>query len=94
MIFWTVYIDAEVYFPCRHVQLVATCSAGYSAPDRGAEYCDECVCLSVFLFVRDHVFGTTHLIFTRYFVRVTYCRGSVPVLRHMYRCVLLVPRMT
>jgi len=33
----------------------------YSAPDRGAEYCDERVCLSVCVFfsVRDHTFGTT-----------------------------------
>ena len=44
-----------------------------SAPDSGAEYCDErararvrarvCVCLSV----RDHTFGTTRLIFTEFF---------------------------
>ena len=43
----------------------------YSAPDRGAEFCDErvcvcvCVCVSVcvYLFVRDHIFGTTRPIF-------------------------------
>jgi len=34
----------------------------YSTPDRGAEYCDERVCLSV----RDHIFGTTCPIFTMY----------------------------
>jgi len=32
-----------------------------------------CVCLSV----RDHIFGTTRPIFTKFFVRVTYRRGSV-----------------
>ena len=32
-----------------------------------------CVCLSV----RDHIFGTTRPIFTNFFVRVTYGRGSV-----------------
>ena len=35
----------------------------YSAPDREAEYCDERVCVCVF--VRDHVFGTTRPIFTK-----------------------------
>ena len=36
----------------------------YSAPDRGAEYCDErvCVCLSV----RDHIFETIRPIFTNF----------------------------
>jgi len=36
----------------------------YSAPDRGAEYCDErvYVCLSV----RDHIFETTRPIFTNF----------------------------
>ena len=33
----------------------------HSAPDRGAEYCDECVCVCVCvcLCVCDHIFGTT-----------------------------------
>ena len=35
------------------------------------------VCLSVCLSVRDHIFGTTRPIFTNFFVRVTYGRGSV-----------------
>jgi len=40
------------------------------------------VCLSVcFLFVREHIFGTTHPIFTNFFVLVTYGRGSVLVWR-------------
>ena len=29
------------------------------------------------LFVRDHIFGATRPIFTKLFVDVTYCRGSV-----------------
>jgi len=43
----------------------------YSAPDRRAVYCDESGCLSVCLSVcvclsvRDHIFGTTRLIFTK-----------------------------
>ena len=49
----------------------------YSIPDRRAEYCDESVCLSVCLSVRDHISGTTRPIFTKYFVLVTYGRGSV-----------------
>jgi len=37
----------------------------YSAADRGAEYCDERVCLSVCLSVRrDHIFATACPIFT------------------------------
>ena len=38
----------------------------YSAPDRRAEYCDERVCVSVCLYVRDHIFGTAHPIFTNF----------------------------
>jgi len=49
----------------------------YSAPDRRAEYCDERVCLSVYLSVRDHIFGTTRPIFTKFFVHVIRGRGSV-----------------
>jgi len=50
----------------------------YSAPDRGAEYCDKrvCLCVSVCLSVRDHIFGTTYPIFTKFFAHVTYGRGS------------------
>jgi len=44
-----------------------------SDPDRGAEYCDEHVCLSA----RDHISGTTRPIFAKFFVHVTYGRGSV-----------------
>ena len=37
------------------------------------------VCLSVrvCLSVHDHIFGTTRPIFTKIFLHVTYCRGSV-----------------
>jgi len=74
-------------------------------PDRGAEYCDEHVCLSVCLFVSvsvcEHIFRTTRLIFTRYFfyvfkhsfmllmVMAWSCSGSIAI-----SCVLLVLWMT
>jgi len=50
----------------------------YFAPDRAAEYCDECVCLCVCLCfcVRDHIFGITRPIFPNFFVLVTYGRVS------------------
>jgi len=35
------------------------------------------LCLCVCLFVCDHIFGTTHPIVTKFFVHVTYSRGSV-----------------
>ena len=43
----------------------------YSAPDSGAEYCDERVCVCVCVSVRDHIFGTTRPIFTKIFLHVT-----------------------
>ena len=50
----------------------------YSAPDRGAEYCDERVCLSVcVLSVREHIFTTTRPISAEFFMHVTCGRGSV-----------------
>ena len=51
----------------------------YSDPDRGVEYCDDSLCLSVFvcLSVRKHISGNTRPIFTKFTVRVTYGRGSV-----------------
>ena len=42
------------------------CRCCYSAPDREAEYCDKRVCLSVCLFVRDHICGTVRPIFTNF----------------------------
>ena len=55
--------------------ILATAASCYSASGRGAEYCDErvCVCLSV----RDHIFGTTRPIFTRFFAHATYDCDSV-----------------
>jgi len=35
------------------------------------------VCVCVFFSVRNHIFGTTRLIFTNFFVHATYGRGSV-----------------
>ena len=59
----------------------------YSATGRGAEYCDECVCLSVCvcvcLSIRDHIFGSARPIFTKYFVHATYGRDSVLLWRHI-----------
>ena len=36
-----------------------------------------CVCVCVRLSVRDHIFGTTHPIFSKFLTRVTYGRGSI-----------------
>jgi len=49
----------------------------YSAPDRGAEYCDERVCVCACLSVHKHIYATTRPIFTTFLMRVTYGRGSV-----------------
>jgi len=50
-------------------------------PDRGAEYCDERVCLSVCLClclsVRDYIFGTTRPIFTKFILLDIYDRNSI-----------------
>ena len=44
-----------------------------------AKLCDEYVCLSVCLSVREDISRTTRAIFTKCFVRVAYGRGSVPL---------------
>jgi len=51
----------------------------YSARDRGAEYCDDRVCVSlcVYLSVRKRISGNTRPLFTRLFVHITHGRGSV-----------------
>ena len=50
----------------------------YSAPDMGAEYCDERVCLSVCVFVCPRLYLQNNTsIFTKFFVHVTYGCGSV-----------------
>ena len=41
-----------------------------------------CVCVRVCLSVRNHIFGTTRLIYTDFSVYVTYDRGSVLLWRH------------
>ena len=45
--------------------------------DDDDEYCNERVCLSVCVCVRDHVSGNKHPIFTNFVTHVTYGRGSV-----------------
>ena len=52
---------------------VATC---YSAPDSEAEYCDERVCVCVFVCPRSYLRNDTSDLH-QIFVRVTYGRGSV-----------------
>ena len=47
---WLLPPILAVVFPVKRVS---------TPPDMGAEYCDERVCLSVCLSVRDHIFGTT-----------------------------------
>ena len=54
-------------------------------PATQAEYCDERVCLSVCLSVRDIIFGSTRPIFTKFFVLVTYGHGSVTFWRRCDR---------
>ena len=48
----------------------------YSAPYRGAEYCDDRVCVCMCMSVRDYISGTTRPIFTKIFVIVTVARSS------------------
>ena len=55
----------------------------YSAPGRGAEYCDERICVSVYLSLYDHIFGTARPIFTKFFMLVTNGRGSVLLWRRI-----------
>jgi len=50
----------------------------YSVPNRGAEYCDERVCLCVCVRLSAIcLFGTTRPIFTEFFAHITCGRGSV-----------------
>ena len=54
-------------------------STVYSAPDRGAEHCDErvclCVCVRVCLFMRVRIFGNTRPIFTNFYPRESFREG-------------------
>jgi len=66
----------------RHVNISI-----YSAPDRAAQYCDERVCLSLslspcFFSVRDHIFGPTRPIFTKFFLRVPRSSSGGVVIRY------------
>jgi len=79
------YYTAQTTARLQLLQPVQCSNLYYSAPDRGAEYCDErvcarvCVrvCVSVCLSVGDHIFGTTRPIFTNFFAHLTYRCGSV-----------------
>jgi len=62
----------------------------YSAPDMGAEYCDERVCVSVS--DGDHISGTTRPMFIKFLVRVAYGRGSVHSGGEVICCILVVRR--
>ena len=55
-------------------------------PGGGAEYCDQFVCLSVCLSVREHISGTAGPIFTKFCVQIPCGRGSVLLWR---RCDML-----
>jgi len=48
-----------------------------SLAEAGAKYCDEHVCLSVCLSVRQHISGITLVVFTNFSVHVAYGRGLV-----------------
>jgi len=54
----------------------------YSAPDKGAEYCDACVCLSA----SEHISQNCVSHFRQLFMHVTYVRGSILLWR---RCDIL-----
>ena len=48
-------------------------------PFRGAENCDQPVCLSVCLSVREHISGTAVAIFTKFFVQIPCAMFSPPL---------------
>jgi len=53
-----------------------SCLSFLLRPGRGAEYCDQLICLSVCLSVREHISGTVGPIFTNLL-----CRSPVAVAR-------------
>jgi len=58
--------------------------SSYFAADREAEYCNERVCVSVCLSVRDHIFGTARPIFTNFLCMLPmavarFCSGGVVI---------------
>ena len=75
--------------PCRRCELGITSTVLSNAtfllrPDRGAQYCDQLVCLSVCvcicLSVREHIFGTAEPIFAKFCTQIPVAVGSVVVL--------------
>ena len=71
----------SLYRPILAYRPIANKRTGYSAPDRAARsiamsmsvFLSVCLCLSV----RDHISATARPIFSKFFVHVTYGRGSV-----------------
>ena len=49
-------------YRCMKRPSSAVTAVCYSAPDRGAEYCDDRICV----FVREHIYGNTRPIFTEF----------------------------
>jgi len=64
----TLYADTLLLLPRQPDQrrYWSECQQFYSAPNRGAEYCDDFVCLFVFLSTREHISGTTCPIYTNF----------------------------
>ena len=54
-----------------------SCSAFYAGPNRGAEYCDERVCLCVCVCLSAIISSELHVRSNQIFVHVTYGRASV-----------------
>ena len=69
-----------VFVPFAFGDRSAEFGSFYSAPDSGAEYCDQRVCLCVHVcvcvFVCDHIFGTVSPIFAKFL-----CMSPVAVAR-------------
>jgi len=59
----------------------------YFAPGRAAKYCNGRVCVSVCVFFREHISGTTRPIFTKYFAFVLWPCISFPLGRCDMLCV-------
>ena len=74
-----------VFVPFAFGDRSAEFGSFYSAPDSGAEYCDQrvclcvlcvCVCVCVCVWVCDHIFGTVRPIFAKFL-----CMSPVAVAR-------------
>jgi len=68
--------DSRTFTTCLSSTVVGILAFRYSAPDREAEYCDERVCLCVFVCPRSYLQNCTP-IFTTFFLLVSDGRGSV-----------------